>query len=456
MAALTQPVAGPCCIKLFYNFVVFCVFVWFIVCVQAAAPTWNAPMVEVQAKFVQELRYPDVYMCIPPLGMSTIIQEQLDYTIMGLEKPKSTSTVCRGFSEMTRVRVSLTMDQDYVACQSQVGVSDINAITNGYINTNEVPPSDSTQIPPTPQSNPFFKKANEITGGNPFLVNEVAANLAASLGTYKDPINPNAQTYNAFCFFYNSTNLTAKYDSNNVLMHVNALKLNLATAAELLYMNAYFVPSGKLPYKKVGDKFVATATSVLWPLKNSLTQGQLSTEIITDTSTLNKRLSSEERVYSDEPTIQYKVSVNSQPTRLTVFDDAFEVDDATNRGNLQMIDSVVYGGNSLRFGTFVQQNIMIRDKTYAEIWAEIGGLWAGCCIAITLLFKSSGYTTDGVPEEDQEPGAPLLVPRFIPGGMVKKHLAAYRRKKGIKSDEVVSPEPEDPSEVKTEAGSNEV
>lgn len=50
----------------------------------------------------------------------------------------------------------------------------------------------------------------------------------------------------------------------------------------------------------------------------------------------------------------------------------------------------------------------------------------------------------------------MLVPRFIPGGMVKKHLAAYRRKKGIKSDEVVSPEPEDPSEVKTEAGSNEV
>merc|ERR1712072_923174 len=212
----------------------------------------------------------------------------------------------------------------------------------------------------------------------------------------------------------------------------------------------YFVAPGELPYKEVDNKFIVTAPSVLWPLKNSLTQGQLSTEIITDTSTLNKRLPDEERVYSDKPSMRYKVAVNSQPTRLTVFDDAVEVNTGNGKGNLKFIDEVVYGGNSLRFGSFVQQNILIRDKTYAEIWAEIDGLWAGCCIVITVLFKNSGYTTDGVPQEDTEPGAPLLVPRFIPGGMVKEHLAAYRRNgkgKSAHRPTVVSPEPTKGEEI---------
>merc|ERR1711968_415937 len=123
----------------------------------------------------------------------------------------------------------------------------------------------------------------------------------------------------------------------------------------------------------------------------------------------------------------YKVNVNSQPTRLTVFNDEFTV--SNNQGQLQMVDSVVYGGNSIRFGSFIQQHIVIRDKTNAEIWAEIGGLWAGAALFITFFFKNSGYTTEGVPEDIEEKhGKPLMVPRFLPGGIVKTHLAQYTQR----------------------------
>jgi hypothetical protein len=366
---------------------------------------------------------------------------------MGLQEPKMTPNnkdLCRGFSEMTRVRVGLNMDQDYVACQSSIGISMPEAVTDGYIYSNEFTPTDmAAQRPPVA----MFKKAKDIDGGNPFETNADAIKLASSLGTFKDPMNADADEYSAFCFAYIGNNLTAKYDSNNVLMHVNALKLTMSTAAELLYMNAYFVPPGEKPYRKVGNKYVVTATSVLWPLKNSLTQGQLTTEVITDTSTVNKRLPDAERVYSDKPTTTYKVSVNSQPTRLTVFSDEIEVG-TDNKGQLKMVDSVVYGGNSLRFGSFVQPNIVIRDKTYAEIWAEIGGLWAGAALFITFLFKSSGYNTAGVPEDIEDTkGEPLLVSRLIPDSMVKKHLSAYKRsnKSAATSEAAVSQEPAEPS-----------
>merc|ERR1711871_999791 len=421
MASLTQPIAGPFLIKLFYNFILLCVFGFFIYCIAEAAPTWNKPIVEVQTKFVKELAYPDMYMCIPPLGMATIIEDSLDFSVMGLAKKDSGASaqdICRGFSEMKRVRLSLTMDQDYVDCQSQMGISDERAISEGKIFTNEKTPSEAGNV------GGLFKQAKDITGGSPFKLNNDSVNLAKALGTFKDPMNPNSNEVAAFCFSFTGSNTTAKYDSNNVLMNVNALKLNMATAAELLYMNAYFVPKGEKPYKEVDGKFVPTATSVLWPLKNSLTQAQLTTEVITDTSTKNKNLPEEERVYSEKPTTRYKVNVNSQPTRLTVFNDEFTV--SNNQGQLQMVDSIVYGGNSIRFGSFVQQHIVIRDKTNAEIWAEIGGLWAGAAIFLTFFFKNSGYTTEGVPEDIEEKhGKPLMVPRFLPGSIVKSHLAKY-------------------------------
>merc|ERR1711991_1233932 len=163
------------------------------------------------------------------------------------------------------------------------------------------------------------------------------------------------------------------------------------------------------------------------PLKNALTQAQLTTEVIVDTSSVNRRLPEAERVYSPEPTTRYKVNVNSQPTRLTVFNDEFTV--SNNQGQLQMVDSVVYGGNSIRFASFIQQHIVIRDKTNAEIWAEIGGLWAGAALIITFFFKNSGYTTEGVPEDIEEKhGKPLMVPRFLPGSIVKTHLAQYTQR----------------------------
>merc|ERR1711871_224537 len=425
LAAATQPVAGPMVIKLIYNLLLLAVFILFISLLAEAAPTWNTPIVEVKAKFMKELEYPDMYFCIPPLGMSSIIEEKLEFSLMGLAKPKadvSAQKLCRGFSEMTRIRVSLTMDKDYIDCQSSVGISDARAVEAGAIYTNEKTPSDMAQF--------GFKEAKKIEGGSPFKVDDVAVNLADSMGTYKDPDDDSAEEVKAFCFSYINNNVTAKYDSNNVLMNVNALKLNSATAEDLLYMNAYFVPKGELPYKKVGEKYVATATSVLWPLKNSLTQAQLTTEVIQDTSRANARVPEEDRVYSALPKTQYKLSVNAQPTRLTVYGE-----DLGQNNKLQYVSSVVFGANSVRFGSLVQQNILIRDKTTAEIMAEVGGLWAGAALWITLLFKSSGYTTKGVPEDAEDrDGKPLMVARFLPGSVTKNHLAAYTKAEQAKQE----------------------
>ena len=60
-------------IKLIYNLLLLAVFILFISLLAEAAPTWNTPIVEVKAKFMKELEYPDMCVFVLPFCFSNCI-----------------------------------------------------------------------------------------------------------------------------------------------------------------------------------------------------------------------------------------------------------------------------------------------------------------------------------------------------------------------------------------------
>jgi hypothetical protein len=54
----------------------------------------------------------------------------------------------------------------------------------------------------------------------------------------------------------------------------------------------------------------------------------------------------------------------------------------------------------LRLATFVKNKVTIRNKTFSEIWAAIGGLWSASLLVLTMAFKTKPVTLqEGAPAE---------------------------------------------------------
>merc|ERR1712216_1114020 len=62
--------------------------------------------------------------------------------------------------------------------------------------------------------------------------------------------------------------------------------------------------------------------------------------------------------------------------------------------------------NVFRISNFVVTKVLVRRVTTSEVWAAIGGLWAGSMLLIGILFVTSGHTSNA--------GRDVMIFRCIP------------------------------------------
>jgi hypothetical protein len=79
---------------------------------------------------------------------------------------------------------------------------------------------------------------------------------------------------------------------------------------------------------------------------------------------------------------------------------------------------------ALSFRHFTRR-IHVRYKTFSEIWAEIGALWAGAMIFMSLFFTQSGTTDVKTKKPMMVFSPPILSPVPIIGGMISKARMKY-------------------------------
>ena len=79
---------------------------------------------------------------------------------------------------------------------------------------------------------------------------------------------------------------------------------------------------------------------------------------------------------------------------------------------------------ALSFRHFTRR-VHVRYKTFSEIWAEIGALWAGAMIFMSLFFTQSGTTDVKTKKPMMVFSPPILSPVPIIGGMISKARIKY-------------------------------
>jgi hypothetical protein len=263
------------------------------------------------------------------------------------------------------------MDKSFVGCSTQVVVSDGEIGKKMYTNKDDSAFADG------------FDDSNGAWGSvldpSPFTEDPDTKELAGLMPHMKDD---DGTKFVPFCMAFKQDNASefsrASFDAKQSLMNFQAMQLSEESLKTTLFFQTYLTEQGKKPFAKVGDKTVITATEVLWPGKAQITQATISVESIADTTSSNAREAN--KVYSVEPTMVYTAVVSGQPMQTSYYDHTAS----------ELSNSMLLSANIMSFGTFVYRQITIRDKTYAEIWAEIGGLWAACSAVIILLFAQSG------------------------------------------------------------------
>ena len=326
--------------------------------------------------------------------------ETCKYTIPGLSKPAGTGK-CRGWSVVNGIRAD--MDKAFLGCSTQLTVSDTD-ISDTFKSNAE----DSAFM-----NHSFYSDLDP----SPFVVDDDTTELAAALPNITDEDNP-TKVYKPFCMSFKqdptSEHSRANYDVKTSLMQFQAMKTSETSLKETLFFQAYFTEPGRKPFIKIGGKNVITATEVLWPGKGQITQATLSMESVIDTTSNNAK--NPNRVYNDTATYVYHAVVSAQPMQTSYYDHTEK----------EFSNDIILSANMLTFGSFVFREITIRDKTPAEIWAEIGGILAACAAVLVMFFAQSGHVKPK--DEAGNPGKELMVFRWQTGGMKKAALAPYQKK----------------------------
>jgi len=410
MSLVAAPVAGGFCFKAIYYLLVVFVMIWFLVCLAGISATFNKPITEVTNTFNETLAYPDVYFCVPAFTMAEMMKcSSCDYSIPGMSK-SLTGEKCRGWASVNGLRAD--MDKAFEGCATQLTVSDADIGKSFYTNIKGSSFAEGYDDSKTAWKN--------IVDPSPFVEDEDTKELAKAMPS---SVDEDGTKYTPFCMSFKQDNTSefsrASYDAKHALMNFQAMKTSEESLKTTMFFQAYFTEQGKTPFTKIGGKNIITATEVLWPGKAQITQATLSVETITDTTSRNA--AKPNKIYDSTPTLVYRAVVSGQPMQTSHYDHS------ENNGAGGFSNPMLLSANIMSFGSFVFREITIRDKTYAEIWAEVGGIWAASSAILIILFVQSGHVKPK--DENGTPGKELMVFRWQPSSMKKAALAPYQAKK---------------------------
>jgi len=395
MAGLfVAPVAGPSYCRVFFLLCVCGTIAWFIALISGSVSAWQEPVTEVTQELATELKYPDIYLCLPAQYAPSYNSDNPDanylFVTAGTRADKdrpAAETLCGSKNKNANfLKMDPTIHKPLAdvatadnACvyDDPVGAGIITADTgNKKIANNMIlgcVPADCD--PPFDPSSCENCKMTDGTGGakrvdDSVLSRDDAIIVRNYVATLESLNLGDDDEYAPTCVAY-IANDNAKARGNELLptgvyirATVNAIDDNNP------YMVAYIVESGVAPYKCDVDGCQITATAVYYPGLAQLAVAQLSVEQTKD-----------ERKDDAAWHTRYKYTMWTKSE--------FHARDVN--GNQELLPRWSSGKLGLAFNTFVVTKINIRDLTWAEIFADVGGLWAGAFAILLIVFKKSGH-----------------------------------------------------------------
>jgi len=385
----TAPVAGPFIFTLLWLLSVFLVTVYFGWLCWSASSAWYQPVTVFDEVLKSELEYPDIYMCLPANTIEAVEQGA------AAPRPAGDYRILAGVIWDSNFYNDMSVwdaDQcDYKHKHASFLEMDINK------NIADCPVKSLTQSGLSVdlprlwlgcQEGKYIGMPGEekvgscslLSGEGQMLIDEHkwAKGLAELLPKNKNGISP-------FCLRYEmkegAKQLYSEHGEKYLFMH-HQFDPNLPDDI----INVYLSKAGDAPYNEKND---ITASSVPFAGGGSVTQALLRIEEVTDltkTNTALQLLGVEEVT----PTTHYRFTTWSK---------------TSNSGDL------TYAGIGILYDEFVVRKITIRFKTFAEIFAEVGGLWAGCAALLWLVWKKSGYLHK---RADGSTGEEMMIINYIP------------------------------------------
>ena len=233
--------------------------------------------------------------------------------------------------------------------------------------------------------------------------------------TYTDDTDGTERTATALCF-KNKMKPTAKshYQNNTDLWLTFMTRVAPAIHfknQEGMFWQIYTTEQGVLPYTEINGEMIINATYFTAPFINTFTKVDLTPVFFKDeTLGTTSMFDTKKMDYFAEEFEQ--TGYFSHPNRETYSFD--------NKGD-EGFKNRVWADNRivLTFRHFTRR-VHVRYRTISEIWAEIGALWAGAMIIMSLFFTQSGTTDVKSKKPMMVFSPPILAGVPIIGKMISK------------------------------------
>ena len=202
---------------------------------------------------------------------------------------------------------------------------------------------------------------------------------------------------------------TSHYSNNTEIWLVFSTRVAPVTEFKYtagLFWQIYTSEQGVLPYVEIAGQKVINASYFTAPLVNTFTKVDLTPVFFKD-ETLGTKSMFDKKLMNYFAQEFEQTGYFSHPDNLAAIDSTWA-------------DNYV----AITFRHFTRR-VHVRYKTVSEIWAEIGALWAGAMIFMSLFFTQSGTTDVKTKKPMMVFSPPILSPVPIIGGMISKARIKY-------------------------------
>jgi len=436
------PVAGPFFCRLLFLLGVVCAMSYFGFLVAQSGPGWRDKLAFTDFDYVIEQEYPDVFACIPadyvkdfypPLETGQLFLSggpgsfQVDPQGTGRCNPQNGSAQLVKFDPIgmgdrfggmvppTAARFDNDVDP---ACPTKLPtVSDTSAssIYIGCIPDGSSPAECATTDNGMPNGEPLDEpRMQRYTGA----LDPVAAQLVDLL-----PISNSTNTVQkAVCLRWQmKQGAKQTLDENGkyaVGFHMD-VKGTLSSGDPFFVL--YLTPPGTTPYSCASGTCRINATSVYMsgpPTIQMVFLGKTVTDDQTDADP-NKHVHYPYHTWSKIASTETSVLGGGATVDIQNGAATGAISGSTLLKHIDTSSSVL----AFKFDDFTVQTVTIRYHTYSEIFAALGGLWAGSLAILYLFFKKSGHL-------NRKGGREMYIFNFVLPSMRKQYLAM-----GVKKDD---------------------
>jgi hypothetical protein len=464
------PVLGPLVCLGFHRFVGLFAFVFFLSTLSAAVPTFYEKRSFATVEFQTELTLPDIYMCLPATVMAkvTLKATSHDKEWQDCKAVPTPGNQCEfemingdkvaGFFDMDG---STDKDPDSTDKENPLGGATLQ-FRSGFGADSDASPSvplyaldafdlrTYARVPDPPVEELFIGGGGHHCTGKDDCPGSPSASPKANLNSWLKDTGETAAEFNkgrpldgkvksdevtttlagllpnisygnsdvsALCFKHKMKSYAKSHYSNNTDVWIS-VSTRVAPAKHFkdtggLFWQIYAVEQGAAPYVEIKGQKVINASYFTVPFVNTFTRVDLTPVFFKDETLGTKSM-------LDKTTMDFfaeefeQSGYFSHPQRVNL--GAAEADSI-------WAENIV----AITFRHFTRR-IHIRYKTFSEIWAEVGALWAGAMIFMSLFFTQSGTTDVKSKKPMMVFSPPFLAPVPVISGMISKSRKKYIQK----------------------------